>query len=88
MSISSKDTEKLFRQFRHSIGAPIRQIEVTDEMLCYLEIAIEDYAQYVQEWLIEHQWQSLLGKTVGTTDMAFALSVRSLDYVNQYTYVF
>jgi hypothetical protein len=34
MSISSKDTEKLFRQFRHSIGAPIRQIEVTDEMLC------------------------------------------------------
>jgi hypothetical protein len=71
MSISSKDTEKLFRQFRHSIGAPIRQIEVTDEMLCtYLEIAIEDYAQYVQEWLI-HQWQSLLGKTVGTTDMAF-----------------
>jgi hypothetical protein len=36
-----------------------------------LEIAIEDYAQYVQEWLIEHQWQSLLGKTVGTTDMAF-----------------
>jgi hypothetical protein len=32
MSISSKDTEKLFRQFRHSIGAPIRQIEVTDEM--------------------------------------------------------
>jgi hypothetical protein len=89
MSISSKDTEKLFRQFRHSIGAPIRQIEVTDEMLCtYLEIAIEDYAQYVQEWLIEHQWQSLLGKTVGTTDMAFALSVRSLDYVNQYTYAY
>jgi hypothetical protein len=44
MSISSKDTEKLFRQFRHSISAPIRQIEVTDEMLCtYLEIAIEDY---------------------------------------------
>jgi hypothetical protein len=34
MSISSKDTEKLFRQFRHSISAPIRQIEVTDEMLC------------------------------------------------------
>jgi hypothetical protein len=53
-----------------------------------LEIAIEDYAQYVQEWLIEHQWQSLLGKTVGTTDMAFALSVRSLDYVNQYTYAY
>lgn len=89
MSINSDDKEKLFRQFRHSIGAPIRQIEVTDEMLCtFLEIAIEDYAQYVQEWLIEHQWQSLLGHSIDTTDMAFALSVRSFDFVTQYTYAY
>jgi hypothetical protein len=40
MSISSKDTEKLFRQFRHSIGAPIRQIEVTDEMLCTYKLQL------------------------------------------------
>jgi hypothetical protein len=38
----------------------------------------EDYAQYVQEWLVEHQWQSLLGQNVDSTDMAFALSVRVL----------
>jgi len=89
MSVSTDEKDKLFRQFRHSIGAPIRQIEVTDEMLCtYLEIAIEDYAQYVQEWLIEHQWQSLLGHSISTTDMAFALSVRSLDYVTQSTYAY
>lgn len=89
MSISTDDKEKLFRQFRHSIGAPIRQIEVTDEMLCtYLEIAIEDYAQYVQEWLIEHQWQSLLGHSIDTTDMAFALSVRSFDFMTQYSYAY
>jgi len=89
MSVSIDEKEKLFRQFRHSIGAPIRQIEVTDEMLCtYLEIAIEDYAQYVQEWLIEHQWQSLLGQNVDTVDMAFALSVRSFDFMTQYTYAY
>ena len=53
MAISTADKEKLFRQFRHSLGAPIRQIELTDEQLCtLLEISIEDYAQYVQEWLI------------------------------------
>jgi hypothetical protein len=39
-------------------------------------MSIEDYAQYVQEWLVEHQWQSLLGQNVDSTDMAFALSVR------------
>lgn len=89
MAINIEDKERVFRQFRHSIGSPIRQIEVTDEMLCtYLEIAIEDYAQYVQEWLIEHQWQSLLGRNITTTDMAFALSVRSLDYVQQATYAY
>ena len=89
MSVSSEEKEKLFRQFRHSLGSPLVQIEITDEMLCtFLEIAIEDYAQYVQEWLIEHQWQSLLGKSMDTVDMAFALSVRSFDYVTQYTYAY
>lgn len=89
MAVSSEDQEKIFKQFRHSLGAPIRQIELTDEQLCtLLEIAIEDYAQYIQEWLIEHQWQSLLGHSITTTDMAFALSVRSLDYVQQSTYAY
>jgi hypothetical protein len=89
MAVSSEDQEKIFKQFRHSLGAPVRQIELTDEQLCtLLEISIEDYAQYVQEWLIEHQWQSLLGHNITTTDMAFALSVRSLDYVQQSTYAY
>jgi len=89
MAVNQVEREKLYRQFRHSVGAPIRQIEVTDEMLCtLLEIAIEDYAQYVQEWLIEHQWQSLLGHNIDTTDMAFALSVRSFDLATQYTYAY
>ena len=89
MSVNIDDQEKLFRQFRHSVGAPIRQIELTDEQLCtLLEIAIEDYAQYVQEWLTEHQWQSLLGQNIDNIDMAFALSVRSQDLVSQYTYAY
>jgi hypothetical protein len=89
MPVTTEEREKLFRQFRHSLGAPVRQIELLDEQLCtLLEISIEDYAQYVQEWLIEHQWQSLLGSNVTTIDMAFALSVRSLDYVQKATYAY
>jgi hypothetical protein len=89
MAVSSDDKSKIFEQFRVSMGAPVRQIELTDDQLCVLlDIAIEDYAQYVQEWLIEHQWQSLLGQTVDTTDMAFALSVRNFDFMTQYTYAY
>jgi hypothetical protein len=89
MAVDDEDKIKLFRQFRHSLGSPHRQVEVDDDQLCtFLEMAIEDYAQYVQEWLIEHQWQSLLGQDVDKTDMAFALSVRNFDFVTQYTYAY
>lgn len=89
MAANNQDKEKLFRQFRHSLGAPNRQIEVDDDQLCtFLEMATEDYAQYVQEWLIEHQWQSLLGQNIDKTDMAFALSVRNFDFMTQYTYAY
>lgn len=89
MSISSEEREKLFNQFKHSVGAPIRKVEIEDETLCILlGIAIEDYAQHVQDWLIEHQWQTLLGSNIDSTDMAFALSVRSLDFVAKHTYAY
>lgn len=89
MNVPNSDREKLFRQFKHSLGAPIREIEVPDEVLCtLLEISIEDYAMYVQEWLIEHQWFSLLGQSIDTTDMAFAMSVRNFDFMTQYTYAY
>jgi hypothetical protein len=71
------------------MGAPYRGVELDDDQLCtLLEIAIEDYAMYVQEYLIENQWQSLYGQNVDTTDMAFALSVRSLDYSAQFSYAY
>jgi hypothetical protein len=89
MAVDSKDKDKIFKQLRYSLGAPLRKIELTDEMLStYLEIATEDYSMYVQEWLIEHQWQSIFGKNVDTTDIAFAMSVRDYDYVTQQTYAY
>ena len=89
MGASRTEQERLFRHVKHSLGAPVRQIELTDDIMCtLLEIAIENYSQYVQEWLIEHQWTSLLGQNVTTTDIAFALTTRSIDYESQFTYAY
>ena len=89
MGVNSNDKERLFEQFRISMGAPYRSVELDDDQLCtLLEISIEDYSMYVQEWLVENQWQSLYGQSIDTLDMAFALSVRSLDFSTQYTYAY
>jgi len=89
MADISAEKQRLFKQVRHLLGAPIRQIELEDEMLCtLLEISIENYAMYVQDWLVENQWSSLYGSNVSTTDIAFALTVRSIDYETQYSYAY
>lgn len=87
--MAETDKERIFRQFKHSLGAPIRDVELLDEQLCtFLEMSTEDYAMRVQNWLIENQWQSVMGKDIDTTDMAFALSVRDFDGITQYTYAY
>ena len=83
------EMEKMFKQFRSSVGAPIRSIQVTDDMLCdILDIAKEDYAETVQNWLIEQNWAGLYGKNVTNLDFAYALSVRSLDMMKSFSYWF
>jgi hypothetical protein len=52
--IEEAEKQKLFRQVKHRLGAPLRKIELDDEQLCtLLEIAIEDYSSYINDWLIE-----------------------------------
>lgn len=89
MSLSDAERERLYRQVRTELGAPIRQVELEDDQLAtLLEICIEDYAQVVQDWLVENQWPSLWGKEVDKTDIAFALSTRSVDFMTKYTYAY
>jgi hypothetical protein len=89
MAASSSDRDRLFRQVQHSLGAPIRKIELTNEMLdTLLEIVIEDYSMIVQEFLIDNQWSSLVGQNIDTTDIAFALTTRSIDFETQFTYAY
>ena len=79
----------LFKKCRTALGAPLMEVELTDDQLCdLLEMSIEDYAEKVQNWLIENQWATLYGKNVSNTDMAYALSVRTLDMSKDFSYWF
>lgn len=87
--VLDKEKEKLFKQVKTALGAPIRKVELTDEQLCdLLELAIGDYAQVVQNFIIESNWASLFGKKTGlemsNQEIAFALSMRTLDMTKDY----
>lgn len=85
------DEEKkaLFKRVRSILGYPIRKVELTDDMLCdLLDTAIGDYAEKVQNFVIESNWASLYGKDITNTDIAYALSVRTFDVSKDYSYWF
>lgn len=87
MRISSEDREKIFKQVRHRLGAPIRKIQLEDEQMdSLLEIATEDYVESIQNYIIEHQWPSLIGIDVSEADLTRALITRNQDLLTQYTY--
>ena len=83
------DIKELFRKCRTALGAPVVNVELTDDQLCdLLSLSIEDYAEKVQNWLIKNQWATLYGKNVTNTDMAYALSVRTLDITTDFSFWF
>lgn len=84
-----KEKQKLFRQVRKKLGGSVRKIELTDDDLCdLLELAIGDYAQVVQNFIIESNWAALFGKKTGiemsNQELAYAISMRSLDLTKDY----
>lgn len=85
-----KEKEKLFRIVRRKLGGSTRKIELTDDDLCdLLEIAIGNYAQVVQNFIIESNWAGLFGKKTGlelsNQELAYAMSMRSLDLSKDYS---
>lgn len=85
--ISPEKRDKLYTQVLHLLGNPVRGVELTPEQMdSFLEIAIMEYEQYVNDWLIESQWSALAGIDVDTQSLSKAFITRSLDYETQYTY--
>lgn len=88
-NISATERETLFKRIYHQLGAPIRTVEVTDEMMdTYLEIALEDYSQILNDWMIEQQWGSLAGLNIQSADFTFGFATKSLDYVRSFSYAY
>lgn len=84
-----EEKRKLFRQVRIKLGVGVRSVELTDDMLCeLLDKAIGDYAERVQNFMIESNWANIYGKNLTNTDLAYAMSVRSLDIQKDYAQFF
>jgi len=89
MTKLTDEIKDLFRRVRNALGAPVRNVQLTDEQLCdLLTDCISDYAEKVQNWLVENQWMNLYGKNISSTDMAYAMSVRTFDMAKDYSYYF
>jgi hypothetical protein len=89
LEITDSEKNKLFTEVKIQLGAPIRKVELDDEMLCTLaEISIEDYSSYINEWLIESQWSSLYGVNISTTDLTQAFTTRGQGYEESFTYAY
>eukprot|EP01047_Picozoa_sp_COSAG01_P088396 COSAG01_NODE_20777_length_935_cov_16301.502392_2_plen_186_part_01 len=88
-TIDPAKRDKLFTQIRHMLGAPLRGVELEDEMLdTALEISILDYGQYVQDWLIENQWSSVYGQDLSVISLTNAFLTRDLDFETSFTYAY
>lgn len=90
--IITDELKALFKVVRTKLGAPIRAVQLEDNQLCdLLDVAIGDYAEKVQNFVIESQWLNLMGnKTLLTnpSDVAYALTVRTMDWSRDYSYWF
>jgi len=87
--INEPERSKLYKRIRNLLGAPLRGVELDDEMMdSLLELSIEDYEQHVQDWLIESQWTSVYGLNLDEQSITRALSTRSMDWETQYTYAY
>jgi hypothetical protein len=87
--INEPERSQFYQKIRHLLGAPLRSVELEDEMMdTLLEYSIDDYSQYVQDWLIESQWTSLYNLDLDTQSLSRAFLTKSLDFETRYTYAY
>lgn len=85
------DEEKaaLFNIVKLKLNGGVKKFEITDEAMCaLLELAVGNYAEKVQNFIIEGNWASMYGKQLSNLDLAYAMSVRTLDMTKDYSYYF
>ena len=89
----TQEIRELFKIVRTKLGAPIRQVELDDNQLCdLLSVAIGDYAEKVQNWIIKAKWLNMNGQHINflqnPQELAYAFTVRQLDFTRDFSYWF
>ena len=85
--IPEPERSKIYTRIKHLLGAPLRSVEVTDEMMdSLMELSIQDYEQYVLNWLIDSQWVNLVNLNMTEKSVAKALITRTMDFEQQFSY--
>lgn len=89
----TQELKDLFNTVRVKLGHPIRRIEVDDNQMCaLLEICIGDYAEKVQNWIVQSNWLNFQGKNINflqnPKDLAHSFTLQNLDFTKDYSYWF
>lgn len=87
------ELKELFNIVRVQLGAPIRRVELDDNQLCaLLSVAVGDYAEKVQNWIIQANWMNMNGQSINflsnPQELAYAFTTRNLDFSRDYSYWF
>lgn len=90
MTKMTDEVKSLFNRVRNILGAPVRAVELTDDILCsLLQTAIEDYGERTLNEVIANNWMGFYGKNINNSkELAFAFMARSLDLSKEYSYWF
>lgn len=85
--IPEPDRSNIYKRVKHLLGAPLRSVELEDEMMdSLMELSIGDYEEYILQWLIDSQWVNLVNLNMNEKSVARALVTRTMDFEQQFAY--
>jgi len=89
----TEELKQLYHLVRVSLGSPVRSIQLDDDQLCaLLEVAVGNYAEKVQNWIIQANWLNFNGKSINflqnPQELAYAFTIKSLDFTKPFSYWF
>lgn len=85
--IPEPERSKIYTRIKHLLGAPLRSVELEDEMMdSLMELSIGDYEEYILQWLIDSQWVNLVNLNMTERSVARALVTRTMDFEQQFAY--
>lgn len=87
--ISNSEKNILFNQVRLILGGEEREVELSDKtMEVLLDISVEEYSAYINDWLVQQQWGTLQNLNVDTSELLFALTTKTLDFEKSFSYAY